>query len=52
MRQMRKTLRRTRAAYRVLAPYGTPYRKHLLDGALATLVLVAARLAFPWPLRG
>jgi ABC-type multidrug transport system fused ATPase/permease subunit len=52
MRQMRKTLRRTRAAYRVLAPYGAPHRKHLLDGALATLVLVAARLAFPWPLRG
>lgn len=52
MKQLRKTLRRAKAAYRVLAPYGAPHRQHLLAGAVATLVLVAARLAFPWPLRG
>jgi ATP-binding cassette subfamily C protein len=47
-----KTLRRTRSAYRGLAPYGRPHRRLLLEGAAATLVLVACRLAFPWPLRG
>ena len=52
MKQLRKTLRRTRAAYRVLAPYGAPHRQYLLRGAVATFFLVAARLAFPWPLRG
>lgn len=52
MRQVRKTLRRAAATYRVLAPYGAPHRAHLRAGVLATLVLVAARLAFPWPLRG
>ncbi len=52
MKQLRKTLRRTRAAYRDLAPYGRPHRRYLFRGAVATLVLVAARLAFPWPLRG
>ncbi len=52
MKQLRKTLRRAVATYRVLAPYGAPHRAHLVAGAVATLVLVAARLAFPWPLRG
>ena len=52
MKQLRKTLRRTHAAYRALAPYGRPYKRYLFRGAAATLVLVAARLAFPWPLRG
>ena len=52
MKQLRKTIRRTNAAYRVLAPYGAPHRQQLRLGAVATLVLVAARLAFPWPLRG
>jgi ABC-type multidrug transport system fused ATPase/permease subunit len=52
MKQLRKTLRRGKAAYRVLAPYGAPHRQFLLRGAIATLVLVAARLTFPWPLRG
>jgi ABC-type multidrug transport system fused ATPase/permease subunit len=52
MRRVGKTVARARAAYRSLAPYGTPHRRQLLKGALATLVLVAARLSFPWPLRG
>jgi ABC-type multidrug transport system fused ATPase/permease subunit len=52
MKQLRKTLRRTHATYRDLAPYGRPHRRYLFRGAVATLVLVAARLAFPWPLRG
>src|SRR3954471_10897544 len=52
MKQLRKTMRRTKAAYRTLAPYGAPHRRHLMEGTVATLVLVAARLAFPWPLRG
>lgn len=52
MRQVQKALRRTRSSYRVLAPYGAPHRRHLLSGGAAALVLVAARLAFPWPLRG
>ncbi|MEP7017376.1 MAG: hypothetical protein ABI899_05075 [Actinomycetota bacterium] len=52
MKQLRKTLRRTRAAYRALAPYGRPHKRYLFRGAVATWVLVAARLAFPWPLRG
>jgi ABC-type multidrug transport system fused ATPase/permease subunit len=47
-----KTLRQTRSAVRFLAPYARPHRRHLISGGLFTLVLVAARLAFPWPLRG
>jgi ABC-type multidrug transport system fused ATPase/permease subunit len=46
------TVRRARNAYTALAPFGRPHRRHLVTGALATLVLVACRLAFPWPLRG
>ena len=52
MTQLRTTARRARTAIRVLWPYGRPYRRHLVEGSVATLVLVAARLAFPWPLRG
>jgi ABC-type multidrug transport system fused ATPase/permease subunit len=52
MKQLSTTLRRAAAAWRALAPYGSPHRQHLLDGAVAALYLVAARLAFPWPLRG
>jgi ABC-type multidrug transport system fused ATPase/permease subunit len=47
-----KTIRRIRRTYRGLAPYGRPHRRYLREGAVATLVLVACRLAFPWPLRG
>jgi ABC-type multidrug transport system fused ATPase/permease subunit len=49
---IQKTIRRARAAYRGLAPFGLPHRRYLLGGSVATLVLVACRLAFPWPLRG
>ncbi|MEP6817628.1 MAG: ABC transporter transmembrane domain-containing protein [Marmoricola sp.] len=49
---MSTTVRRARTAFRILLPYGRPYRHHLAFGGLATLVLVGARLAFPWPLRG
>jgi ABC-type multidrug transport system fused ATPase/permease subunit len=47
-----KTLRQSRSAIHFLAPYARPHRRHLVSGGLLTLVLVAARLAFPWPLRG
>ena len=52
MKKRLKTLRRARTTFTTLAPYGRPYRRWLLEGTLASLVLVAARLAFPWPLRG
>lgn len=52
MTQVRTTSRRARAALKILLPYGRPHRLHLVEGGLATMVLVAARLAFPWPLRG
>jgi ATP-binding cassette subfamily C protein len=52
MNDIRKNVRRARRAYAALAPYGRPHRRQLLQGAAATLVLVACRLAFPWPLRG
>ncbi|MGI8800735.1 MAG: hypothetical protein ACR2KV_00970 [Solirubrobacteraceae bacterium] len=47
----RRIWRRTARAYRTLSPYGRPYRLALLRGLLATLGVVAARLAFPWPMR-
>jgi ABC-type multidrug transport system fused ATPase/permease subunit len=50
--ELRRTLRRGRATIKTLAPYGRPHRRYLIEGSVATLVLVAARLAFPWPLRG
>lgn len=52
MTQVRTTVRRARTAIRILRPYGRAHRRHLVEGTLATIVLVAARLAFPWPLRG
>lgn len=52
MTQARTTLRRAATALRILIPYGRPYRRHLASGGVATAILVAARLAFPWPLRG
>ena len=52
MNELTRTVRKGRSAYRVLAPYGVPHRRHLVQGWVATVVLVAARLAFPWPLRG
>jgi ATP-binding cassette subfamily C protein len=51
-RSIRKTAKRARRAYAALTPYGRPHRAQLVAGGLATLVLVACRLAFPWPLRG
>src|SRR5262249_9037657 len=44
--------RRVRATVTTLAPHARPHRRYLVEGTLATIVLVAARLAFPWPLRG
>lgn len=52
MREILGTARRARRAYVALAPYGRPYRRRLIEGTLMTLLLVACRLAFPWPLRG
>ncbi len=52
MKEILKTVRRARRTYGTLAPYGRPYRRRLIEGTLATLLLVACRLAFPWPLRG
>lgn len=52
MREVIRTVRRARRAYGTLAPYGRPYRRRLIEGALMTVLLVACRLAFPWPLRG
>ena len=48
----RDTLHRSGKAFRALAPYGRPHRRYLAQGGIATVLLVAARLAFPWPLRG
>jgi ABC-type multidrug transport system fused ATPase/permease subunit len=52
MIQLPKSVRQGRSAYRFLAPYGRRHRRHLAQGGVYTLVLVTARLAFPWPLRG
>jgi ATP-binding cassette subfamily B protein len=52
MSEIARTIRRARKAYRGLAPFGRPHRRHLIQGTIATLVLVACRLAVPWPLRG
>jgi hypothetical protein len=52
MSEILRTARRARRTYARLAPYGRPHRRRLIEGTLATLVLVACRLAFPWPLRG
>lgn len=52
MKDLAQTWRRAREAYGMLAPYGGPHKRFLLQGLMATVVLVGARLAFPWPLRG
>jgi ATP-binding cassette subfamily B protein len=45
---------RTRAviAWRGIAPFAHPHRRALVPGLLGAIGIVAARLAFPWPLRG
>lgn len=48
----KSTWRRIRYAYRKLGPYARPHRKWLALGSMGALLVVAARLAFPWPLRG
>jgi ABC-type multidrug transport system fused ATPase/permease subunit len=35
-----------------LGPFGREHRRWLITGTIGTLVVVACRLAFPWPLRG
>lgn len=52
MTRVSTTARRARTAFRILLPFGRPHRRHLVKGGLATIALVGARLAFPWPLRG
>lgn len=52
MRSALARVRRVRATVATLAPFARPHRRYLVEGTLATVVLVAARLAFPWPLRG
>ena len=52
MSEIARTVGRARRAYKTLAPYGRPHRRYLIEGTCATLILVACRLAFPWPLRG
>ena len=49
---MKQLIRRTRYVTRRLGPYARPHRRLLIFGFLGTLVVVACRLAFPWPLRG
>jgi len=39
-------------AWRGLAPFARPHRRALAPGILGAFGVVAARLAFPWPLRG
>lgn len=35
-----------------LGPYARPYRRQLVQALVASLLVVAAQLAFPWPLKG
>lgn len=44
--------RRAVVAWRGIAPFARPHRRALVPGMLGALGVVAARLAFPWPLRG
>jgi ABC-type multidrug transport system fused ATPase/permease subunit len=44
--------RRAVIAWRGIAPFARPHRGALVPGLLGALGIVAARLAFPWPLRG
>jgi ATP-binding cassette, subfamily B, bacterial len=45
-------LHRIRYVRRRLGPYARPHRRWLVFGSIGTLLVVACRLAFPWPLRG
>jgi ATP-binding cassette subfamily B protein len=44
--------RRAVIAWRGVAPFARPHRAALVPGMLGAIGVVAARLAFPWPLRG
>lgn len=44
--------RRAVIAWRGIAPFARPHRRALIPGLLGAVGIVAARLAFPWPLRG
>jgi ATP-binding cassette subfamily B protein len=44
--------KRAVVAWRGVAPFAHPHRRALVPGLLGALFVVAARLAFPWPLRG
>jgi hypothetical protein len=44
--------RRIGAVRRRLAPHIRRHRRWLVSGTLGTLLVVACRLSFPWPLRG
>ena len=52
MRDVMSFLRSAVWAARVIGPFGRPYRRYLVRGWLGALLVVACRLAFPWPLRG
>lgn len=47
----RSTWQRIGRARRSLAPLARPHRGLFLQGSLATVGVVACRLAFPWPMR-
>src|SRR5436305_670964 len=51
-KRKRSLARRARRAWRGLAPFARPHRRALIPGMLGAIGVVAARLAFPWPLRG
>ena len=42
----------TRRAVAMIARYGRPHRRKLASGVAAAVLVVAIRLAMPWPLRG
>jgi ABC-type multidrug transport system fused ATPase/permease subunit len=44
--------RRIIVAWRGIAPFARPHRRALVPGLIGAVGIVAARLAFPWPLRG
>jgi ATP-binding cassette subfamily B protein len=50
--QKRSVPARVRYVRRRLGPFARKHRKWLVRGTLGTLLVVACRLAFPWPLRG
>ena len=47
-----RLLTRIRYVCRRLGPYARPHRRWLVVGTFGTILVVACRLAFPWPLRG